>query len=266
METLDKIAISRINELTSNAMEQIGKAVLPIYGSTDTGRAMHIGSCIAVEKSGVKYLITAAHLIDSNKETTLYIGGNKLITLQGEFIITSAPNGIRSNDRFDFAIMKMDDVLCKELIGINYCNETQCDIDSNKEENEFYTCIGFPNSKNQNKIDNINKIIAPQKLPFTNKYSWNEGLASKLEVSSKSHIMIPYNHKLSKNHLGEKVNSIKLNGMSGGAVVNIGNLAKPLILSGKETPSPRLSGVIIEYHKSHGSIVATRISELLGVI
>lgn len=65
---------------------------------------------------------------------------------------------------------------------------------------------------------------------------------------------------------GNRANSIRLNGVSGGAVINIGNLAKPEILAENQDPTSKLAGLFIEFYKAEKAIVATRIQSILAAI
>ena len=93
----------------------IGQAIIPIYGSDlrpeREGRADCLGSGVLVKRGDDHLLVTAAHVLDHNQDTALYIPAQKrLRKLEGLALVTSAPNGKRENDRVDFAVIKLADI------------------------------------------------------------------------------------------------------------------------------------------------------------
>ena len=97
-----------INEHMRAAGEQFKDTIRPVYGTTDKGSAVHIGSCTLLRKNGNAFLLTAAHVIDENKYTSLYVAGaTNLVLISEEFAATPKISGSRDNDHFDFAIAKL---------------------------------------------------------------------------------------------------------------------------------------------------------------
>lgn len=252
----------RIYELSEHAASIFRQSVLPIYGSTPNGSPEHIGSCIALRLDGDPYLLTAAHVLDWNKESSLYIGHEELRLISMEFSATAKPNGDRNADRFDFALGKIPDCDIHALGGVKFITEEQTDRSAGHVPGRTYTSIGYPNSKNK-KVDNRNKNIKAVLFQHTGIVKVDAELVQRLGISGSDHILISQNAKYSKDASGRKVASVKLNGMSGGAVINLGNLADPNVMAGCTDPTPLLAGLFIEFYKDHGTIVATKLDTIL---
>jgi hypothetical protein len=263
IKAIKDISRERINELAENTAKAFGGSILPIYGSTQGGFPEHIGSCIALSLNGRPHLLTAAHVLDLNEQTSLYVGHENLHLLEMEFRATAKPNGHRRNDRLDFALGELPESDFKCLDGVNFLTEDQIDLGEGSAAGQMYTSIGYPNSKNK-KIDHAQKHIKAKRFLHTGIAKFDNESAQTTGTSLTEHILISHNSKYSKDDSGRQVSSVALYGMSGGAVINIGNLADPEVLAGSIEPVPLLAGLFIEYHKKPGIIVATKLGTILG--
>ncbi|MDW3206049.1 MAG: hypothetical protein R8L07_10990 [Alphaproteobacteria bacterium] len=256
------ISRERICELADNAASLFRDGVRPIYASTLRGSPEHIGSCIALKQGDTPYLLTAAHVIDWNDVSSLYIGDGELHQLSMDFYATIKPDGDRDADHFDFAIGKLPDSDVAALAGTKFINGENIERNIGYVPGQTYTSIGYPNSKNK-KIDNQNRIAPATLFHHTGVAKQDSDLVQKLGVSGMEHILISQNAKYSLDATGRKVSSVNLRGMSGGAVIGLGNLADPNVLAGRVNPTPLLAGVFIEFHRDHSAIVATRLDAIL---
>lgn len=263
---LDSETISRRGtELSEKAVANYRNAILPIYGSTQNGLPEHIGTCITLEVYSQKVLLTAAHVIDENKYTTLYVGVKNLIPLEMEFYASANKIGDRSDDPFDFAAGKLPSNIIAKLDDVTYISASDICFEENEPEGSIFTFVGYPNSKNK-KIDRVQKKAIGSLFQYWNTRAIDKSFMRKIGVSDKTHILSKFNSKHSREIDGRRVNSIMLNGMSGGAVFGLGKLSDLSILSGKQTPEPRLVGLIVEYHRQEGLVLATRISTILRAL
>jgi hypothetical protein len=62
------------------------------------------------------------------------------------------------------------------------------------------------------------------------------------------------------------VNSVEPTGISGGALVDAGNLADPANLAPNAPCRGMLAGMLIEHHARHKAIVAIRIDSILRAL
>jgi hypothetical protein len=86
-------------------------------------------------------------------------------------------------------------------------------------------------------------------------------LLNKLRITGEDHIFIGFNPKHSKDSIGNLVNSIDPTGISGGTLVDLGNLADPKNLGPENECRPHLVGLLIE--KYPGYLVSTKIEVVI---
>lgn len=255
----------RTGALVEAAVSTFRDAVRPIFGSSDKGRPVHIGSCIAIRVDGKCYLLTAAHIVDQNEHTTLYVGGNHLHPLSAEFLATVKPSGTRKLDRYDFALGKLSDDDLVALSGVKFVEKTDILWGDGKLNGHVFTSIGYPNSKNK-KVDDSSKSVLTQLYHYSNVAKSHPTLAKELKVSGEDHLFIKFNDKRSQNEAGAFVYPPSLRGMSGGAVISLGDISDPDVVAGCRDPRPMLAALFIEFYKAHKIIVATRMSCVLDAI
>ena len=136
------------NALVDRAQARFREAVVPIYGSKENGRPVHIGSAVLLDLRVSKVLLTAAHVTDENRFTTLYVGvGDELEKLEGGFSVTAAPHG-RDRDHYDFAFHAMPPHLVEKVrgrpVGLDEISKS-----GRSEQGRYHTVLGYPNSKNR---------------------------------------------------------------------------------------------------------------------
>jgi hypothetical protein len=255
-----------MNACADDGAVQCISAIRPIYGSTDLGRPEHIGTCIFLDIDKNKYLLTAAHVIDENQHTSLYVGGDKkLVLIEGDFTSTEKPGDDRNKDHYDFAYLLLKDGLLKKLGNIDFFNETA--ISENREDTtgRLYLALGYPVSKNK-KSDPSAKMVQPHYLKYSSTIKTNTVLCQKLGISGKDHLFLGHDSKYSRDSEGTIVNTIAPKGISGGALVDMGNIARPEQLKDNIACKGRLAGLLIENHKEHKSTVAVKISLIIEAI
>jgi hypothetical protein len=75
--SVQQVVRERLTAGAARARALFKDAVRPIYGSDRGGKPFLIGSSILLEIGEQRLILTAAHCIDWNVETKLYIGGSK---------------------------------------------------------------------------------------------------------------------------------------------------------------------------------------------
>ena len=255
----------RATELSEKAVANYRKAILPIYGSTKNGLADHIGTCIALEVNSQKVLLTAAHVIDENKYTTLYVGVKNLVPLEMEFSSTAKKIDDRGDDHFDFAAGKLPSDTIATLDGVSYISASDICIEESEPDGTVFTFVWLSKLKNR-KVDRVQKKAIGSLFKYWNTGIVDSSFMTEIGISEKSHILTKFNQKHSRDPNGRRVNSIKLKGMSGGPVFNLGKLSDVSVLSGEQNPKPCLVGLIVEYYGQQGLVLATRISAILRAL
>lgn len=259
--TVNEVIRERMIACSDKALAQFKSAICPIYGSTPNGEPEQLGSCLLLEIAGKPCLMTAAHLIDSNSNTNLYVGGKALTLIETEFSVSPAPGGNRNNDRYDFAIAELTSAFVAELGSVRFIRDDEISSSVTPTTGHLYCCLGYPNSQNR-RIDTTTKKITPRRGRYVSNTADRSELLKKLKISGKHHLIIDH-RKYSKDDGGNRVSSYALSGFSGGAVIDLGKLSTPKVATGIIPCEPRLAGLFIEYYKDHQAIVATRIDTIL---
>ena len=76
VKPIKEIVRQQMEDGASAAQKLFRQAIRPIYGVDRASRPEHIGSSFLLEYKGLKYLITAAHVLDHSEHTSLLVGGN----------------------------------------------------------------------------------------------------------------------------------------------------------------------------------------------
>ncbi|MGX9144671.1 trypsin-like peptidase domain-containing protein [Mesorhizobium sp. 128a] len=258
--------VARLREITNTLVEraklQFREAVVPIYGSKANGRPVHIGSAVLLHLNGVKVLLTAAHIIDANVFTTLYVGsGKKLRPIVGEFTATGAPNG-RDHDHYDFAFYEVPKELADNLDG-RFIGLEEISRSARLDQGRYYTALGYPNSKNR-KYDPLRNSVKARLFSYSSIHKVYPEVATKLPAAGEHHIFLTYD-KRSRDNDGTVVDSTKLKGMSGGAVIDVGRPTDLGVFSSGELPAPLLAGIVIELKKEK-VLLAVQMAVILPVM
>lgn len=249
--TSDKFVREQLHKLMRSAAKDIGNAVRPIYCATEQGKAEHLGSCVLLKWKGRSLLLTAAHVIDANKVTSLYIPAQKkLRKLEGSGISTTPPGGMRERDKLDFAILELSPDLIQELGEIRFIEGHEI-AGTESTRGHAFMAFGYPNSKN--KPDHALRRLVPRKFSYGGPASHGD-----------QHLRIKYQKK-SKTLEGDIVNSLEPRGSSGGAMFDLGGLLSTSNSSGPHSGF-RLAGVLIERKLQEQAIVATKIQTILSVV
>jgi hypothetical protein len=241
---------ARINKIEHS----LSKCICPIYSINEKNAPELLGSSVLLKVSKLHFLVTAAHVIKENKNSTLYLfGRTKLIELIGTVYTTPFNVSINSKEsKNEFAFMLLDDLTIQELIHFEYLNNTDIEPNDYPHEKKLYTFVGYPASKNKPRYDI--KSIKRSVFSFTNNSC---GISDyiKLGVEQYSHINISFDKYKGIDNQGR----IKIMpdpwGMSGGGIWSSIDLSSfPLKYN------PKLVGIGIEYHKKEKIMLGIKIS------
>lgn len=266
VKSLSELTLERMNNCSDVLARKYLKSVRAIYGSTENGKPTHIGSCVAVEINNKSYLITAAHVVDHNGITSLYVsGGKSLVLIESLADVTTAPDGDREKDKVDFAIIYLSSEMKKKIGDIYYiCQEEMMHRDLGGNE-KCCLALGYPNSKNKLNPKNSNSI---KETPFvyTSNLKYENELYEKVGADKQHHYLLDYCQKHSKNEANKIVNSIYPKGVSGGGLFYIEGMINPESYKPGVQCSGKLSGILIEYRKEHKVLIYTKLSTILSAL
>jgi hypothetical protein len=266
IKTLSEFALERVNKCSDELAKKYLKSVRAIYGSTEHGRPVHIGSSVAIIYKEEKYLITAAHVLDENKLTTLYVSGESHLTLiEATAFVTSAPEGNRDDDIIDFAIIHLNEKLQSDIGDIHYISKSEMllnDLDGN---HRCCLALGYPNSKNKVKPNGGNHIKEAS-FVYTGYLKSDAELYSKTGTNPKHHYLLDYDRKHSKDEHNNIVNSVGPRGVSGGGLFLIEKIIEPESYRPNVPCSGKLIGILIEFRKNQKVLVYTKLAVIVNVL
>jgi hypothetical protein len=250
-----------MKEAVTASVAEFRSAIRPIYGSTERGLARHIASCTLLEMRGARLLMTAAHVIDENRHAGLYVAGEcGLVAIETEFMTTAKPDGTRDNDRYDFAVAKLPPEMVTALGNVKYVGEANMCTRSPDPTGHLYLALGFPHSANK-KVDHVRRVVPNRIWPYAGVATRRDALAKKLCVTGDHHMFIGFD-KRSKDFSGVTMTSKDPTGMSGGGLFDLGRVGRP---EGAVCKA-RLTGLLIEVHRTDKAIVATKIGTIIRAI
>lgn len=253
------------NRAASQAELTFRDAVRPVYGVTQNGRPDQLGSSVLLEVDGIRYIVTAAHVIDANRETTLYVGGNdELIPLIAEFKATEAPAGNRDHDHYDFAVATLPEAMLAGMDRLKFITPEEIVPQDIRGDRTYLTALGYPNTKNKPPRPDEVKVRA-HLFSYSDFNRPSAGLADELGVSGEDHLFIRHG-KYSRDAAGNKASSVAPRGLSGGAIIHSGDFSDTEVLLGRVEAVPRLAGITIELHTSHHVLLGTQIHTILDAI
>ncbi len=257
IKSVKEVVRERINESSEAARQRFRDAVRPIYGVTEKGDPEHVGSALLLDLREGRFLLTAAHVIDWNKKTTLFLGADDFAPLQFEGFATAAPGGDRRADHADFAIAPLYADLVSKLSGAKFITEAEITRSVGPTEGRTYTCLGYPNSKNK-----VTPHKGPKVTPSLGIYASIGRSADQLPkiAVDDHHILVDHNAKYSRDESGKKVSSVALPGFSGGAIIDVGRISADTLDSDLE---PKLAALLIEGHAQEKVILGIRLTTIL---
>lgn len=266
IKPMNEIIRDKLNECTDTLTDPLLKSVRPIYGSSMQGTPVHIGSCVLIELDGTKYLLTAAHVVDNNDITSLYVGGEPdLVLFEGAGICTPKIEDSRKKDRFDFAAFRLTEPIINKLGAVVYLDENQLYTRDSVSNGNCFLALGYPNSKNK-KFDNQTKKVSRNPFVYSSTLKNESTIFTSVGVQPTTHHLLDFDHNQSKDENGNIVNSIAPIGASGGGLFYMGNFSNPDFLRPSSKCLGLLSGILIENIKSQKVIVAVRISLIIDEI
>jgi hypothetical protein len=262
-----EIRREHVREYMHLAQKKYTGAVRPIYGLTRPGIApKHIGSCVLLSVSDTTFLVTAGHVTDHAKQTTLHVAGTKeLIPLSFDAGFTTNPEMLRSEDIYDFSVCALSGVMQRELGDVRYITEKEIYKAAPLGRNRVRMVMGYPTSKNKKGIDNPRKSIGGTPWIYASLAVDEADVAIILGAPAADHLLIEFDHKESINPDGIGTHSITPVGASGGAMFDLGKFDDPERLAKPAQCEAKLVGILTEYRSRNKAIVATSMKSVLDV-
>ena len=219
----------------------------PIY-AIQSGDLKPIGTGIFLIVNKRRYFVSAAHVFNQNLDIPVgTILAGKPYEVHGNLLTTA--NQARRNDRYDFIWKDVSDDSCD--IGDEHFYAEGDDLGELNGPGHCFTAIGFPSSRH--KIHHASRQGRAEMIAVSN-----------LGVVSGDFIKIMHSKRDCVNEAGATVNAPRLNGMSGGGIFYVGNLADPNFWT--DAYPIKLAGLVTEQDVKTGEIIGTKMSFICGAI
>jgi hypothetical protein len=263
---LGELTRERMHVCSDELAHKFLKSVRAIYGSTERGTPIHLRSCVAMEIDGERYLVSAAHVIDNNDYTSLYVSGEKdLILIESQVHITTPPEGDREADKLDFAILPLSKNLQDNLGEIFYLKEEDLLFGDLKRNDKCCLALGYPNSKNKINPKRGNNLKETA-FVYTSNLKFEKELFVATGTDEKHHYLLDYCPKHSKDEHGNTVNSVQPKGVSGGGLFLIEDMTTPDTYWTEKPCSGKLIGILIELNRENKVLIYTKLSTVINAL
>jgi hypothetical protein len=241
-------------------LERPKKSICPIFRENGN-KAEQFGSGVLINISGEIFILTAAHVLDESDSCDLLIPGKKSLIFPSGFFVRG-PNpisGKRIDDHIDLAYIHLSkeiaDDLNDDLIPLNN-KDFDCSDVSN--EGDAYSLIGYPASKSSS----TNTISTTELFVLTGEGQKNH-FYENLGLNIKDNLIIRFRRK--KGFCLQREQRVLMpnpQGLSGGGVFS---WSKDLP-NKNELKTPKLAGIITEYHRNKHFFVSTRLELFIKCI
>ncbi len=265
IQGLEEVTRTRVKEIAPKAIDDFGAAVRPIYGSRIGHRLTHIGSCILLEIDGKRVLSTAAHIVDQVAQVSLSVGGlvgTQPVPLQGKFRVTRAPGGRRQLDRLDCAYCEITTEIGATLGEVEFLQESRISHNRASPDVRIYTAFGYAVSRNKRSIDHGTGSIRNLVSMYTGHVVEAPELAAQLPHGGKAHLLLNF-AKYAYTEEDERVQAFGPKGLSGGALIDLGDFSNLEMYAPDRPHKARLSGMLIEHRKDYEVIIAVKIEAII---
>jgi hypothetical protein len=261
----------RRDEIAVSASRDFRSSVRPIYAnSARLPKPQHVGSCLLLQIDGRPIVSTAAHIIDDLKNgLALYVGGvggtNPVLIAGGALRTTTAPLGNRLQDHLDCAFWAPPDAAVAALGAVEFVKPSRVSANSAPVQGKLYQALGYPISRHKRAIDHSAASISNYLQPYTSGVEDMPALAAELKVSGAEHLFLrfdKYAHKADDS----KVSAFGTRGLSGGALLDLGDFTSPAMFMRGAEHRAMLSGMLIEHKKRHHALVAVKIGPIVAGI
>lgn len=249
-----------INNIQEIALKNFAPAIFAVYKIDGSNAPIYIGTCFAFEYRERRFLVTAAHVLDHQRDCMLAFasttGGNP-IPFSGAWHVASPGDKPREEDPFDFAWHELtpDEIARVPCVPAARIEDAQSPAAGLR----LLTMIGFPVSKNKkiSPADRKRRLLLSKIAQYSNTELIPNEYLKKRGMSPHSHVAMRRERRAIDND-GEQENTIGHQGLSGGPMIYTG-LADPFVSIGDQ----KVVGVVLEGNEEIGVVIALRISVVL---
>lgn len=254
-EQFMKEAVERSFDVISDDLKwSVGGVYVPQHKLVE-----HVGSCVFVKIRGSEYIVTAAHVLRDSPSDGLVIGDLRSAgPFTGEFKI------FRRSDLLDVAIARVPRKLRSYLTAAKFYDLDWCLQRPAVWVPRRCVIFGLPHSKN--------KRLHQEQLPMQRRQFGFLALPAETQfvdglphINAKTHMVLDWTPDEVMTSSGGRWNPPSLKGMSGGAVIDLGNLEAEDVMAGLRTPQPLVEGIVSLWRKKQ-KVVGVRFKTMIELL
>jgi hypothetical protein len=254
--TQNRKAVSRVRHtLTSDPSAisaHLQRFICPIFGADARGKSRQVGSSVLFKVLSMPFLLTAAHVIDEQATTTLYVPGKgSLIELVGTAYSVAPPSTGRQNDHVDAGLILLEDNIAREVASRrSFLSPDDLYMSGGYTRDESYGFLGHPGSRNKSRPGNKVKLgiwmFRISSAPLE-KYV-------KTGLDPDTHVLCNFERSKFVDDVGRNTIGPEPHGMSGGGVWTLYNPESESI----GYHDPKLVAIATEWRKREQALVGAR--------
>jgi len=233
---------------------------VPIYQGEKRGVPQVAGTGVLVDLAGLRFLLTAGHVLDLRMDGQLVIGlSPELLTLAGDPMRLRTP-GLKPGlaDRIDIGVVRLSGGPWEEISLDRFLRWEQLDTEIPIVARHSYALVGYPNSMNRTRVtgDRLTAFaISIAGLECTAESYQETGTDPDLNV------MVGIDRESLQTVDGQRTGP-DLYGSSGGGLWRYGRYIRT------SKGPPKLSAIGIEWHRKgrYRHVLGTRITHVLAAI
>ncbi len=187
------------------------------------------------------------------------------VQLLGELMSTIMPPGGRCHDKLDIGFWKIPEKAEHDLGGVTFFSEGDICANRVSPKGRVYMAMGYPHSRNKRKVNNKAMTITPVVCKYSGSVSELPDLSGELGITGDDHHFLRYK-KYSTNFEGQRVSSVNPQGLSGGALFDLGAFDTISGYDARSSSIGMLSGMIIERKKKHQALIAVKIQRIFDAV
>lgn len=208
----------KIQRMPMASLSALTKYMCPIYRVGLRGNPVLLGTAVPVEVSGESFLLSAAHVLDENRDSTLYVFMGEELTplIAPDSCTNTLPSmGTREDDPIDIACMRLETETRRALDSVCFLKPRQLEVNEVSGAGCAYTFMGYPHAKNGPRWGKQSLRPDPwsYSCPSVPKQDYK-----KLGYSPRTHVIVPFDKRQVLNADGRIVEAPDMKGMSGGPV------------------------------------------------
>lgn len=221
-----------------------------------------IGTGVFLAIGNRRFVFTAAHVFGPPGEGSqhLYIPSDRtgnLTELLGTHVRSKSNEDSSEHDTNDVGIVLLDDDLAGQINPDSFVRIDSVDVDDIGDFQRPYMAMGFP-WRVSPKVCLRSRMATATHWSYATELLRNEDLL-KLGLGRKSHFLLRYAKRHSRNESGRDITAPHPQGVSGGPVWRLDQI-------NDRDQTSRLVGIVIEWREEVGGLLATRLPMTLAGI